>query len=984
MPERSRGIHGCFLELYRDVTGRPVRPLGGTLPEHRRRRPRRRPERAQLDRQLAEAARYRRRRMRRLSGRRTARPPRMGRHRAADRRAARPRAGAGPHGDAARIPGRPPAVRTGGARSRRCDRSASLVRSRSCAAGSATGSAAARSDDRRARLAAVSCGAALRARCVDRRTVDRAARRRSRSRVAAARRRAPASNSAPGVRTSDSISAVRRVDAAPGARPPPHQRSRRVLHRRAGGVVPPPPRRSRACLRDVRHGRVFQRGDVPPGRHRRPPAAAVPGRDSSRPLRRGNRGRWRQPDRAIAAAATTRRGVPRLQRASRQQVAGQRRRAHDGVRLAGPGAAHPARRLSLAAPRDGAASTRRPSPPAHPPASWIATTQRRRSASIPGSPYGRWPISSVVSSKTSEFATASRRSSSWSGTDRSASTIRTSRLTTVGRAAADGAGRTRARSRRWPTTRACDSCSPRRGCRSTRPPGSWAPSTTPATTRSRSSTRISSRRRADRLFERAVEAIETTRRREAHERCRRFDAVPRWYPAAGGSGARGGTRRGSGPAAARVRPCDQRVLHHRPADAHARLVSRSPRLSRLVRSDARRRWRHPRAHPGRRGARRRRHQPRVLLQLRRSDRLRLRHQAAAQRHVAARGHGRCAERSAHRASMADGRDPRAHATGDCRGELSGSPVACGARATGTSNGSCKTAGSGSPASIRSRGRCGSSGRQASSRIHPNTRWPTVVGESAAWYQGKRGFLPPVAIVPGPSIDPDDGRAGTTLGMTPSIPLTVWCCRRRIAGPPLRAARHRVTRQPATAGAMDGLARRQPRWRRRAPPRCWRFVVHGTTGTGTHLLSYGAGSANPRGRHRDRIPRRSAVARLCDALDGDRRCGVGVFESIPAPGAWLRPLLHAAGDVRHRHDAGGAGRQRHGSLHRVGTRRPQLGAARRVLPRAARGGGECVSRVLDLPHQRRRHAVGCGAAAPRRRHGQPFALVWPRCGVGGPG
>jgi hypothetical protein len=33
-----------------------------------------------------------------------------------------------------------------------------------------------------------------------------------------------------------------------------------------------------------------------------------------------------------------------------------------------------------------------------------------------------------------------------------------------------------------------------------------------------------------RLFERAVGAIETTRRREAHERCRRFDGVPRWYP----------------------------------------------------------------------------------------------------------------------------------------------------------------------------------------------------------------------------------------------------------------------------------------------------------------------------------------------------------------------------------------------------------------------------------------------------------------------
>jgi uncharacterized protein len=34
------------------------------------------------------------------------------------------------------------------------------------------------------------------------------------------------------------------------------------------------------------------------------------------------------------------------------------------------------------------------------------------------------------------------------------------------------------------------------------------------------------------LFERAVDVLETTRRREAHERCRRFDGVPRWYPPA--------------------------------------------------------------------------------------------------------------------------------------------------------------------------------------------------------------------------------------------------------------------------------------------------------------------------------------------------------------------------------------------------------------------------------------------------------------------
>jgi uncharacterized protein YbcC (UPF0753/DUF2309 family) len=32
------------------------------------------------------------------------------------------------------------------------------------------------------------------------------------------------------------------------------------------------------------------------------------------------------------------------------------------------------------------------------------------------------------------------------------------------------------------------------------------------------------------LFEQAKAVIDTARRREAHERCRRFDAVPRWYP----------------------------------------------------------------------------------------------------------------------------------------------------------------------------------------------------------------------------------------------------------------------------------------------------------------------------------------------------------------------------------------------------------------------------------------------------------------------
>ncbi len=41
-------------------------------------------------------------------------------------------------------------------------------------------------------------------------------------------------------------------------------------------------------------------------------------------------------------------------------------------------------------------------------------------------------------------------------------------------------------------------------------------------------------------------------------------------------------------------------------------------------------------------------------------------------------------------------------------------------------------------------------RPASSPTRPNTALASVTGESAAWYQGKRGFLPPVAIVPGAS------------------------------------------------------------------------------------------------------------------------------------------------------------------------------------------------------------------------------------------
>jgi hypothetical protein len=39
---------------------------------------------------------------------------------------------------------------------------------------------------------------------------------------------------------------------------------------------------------------------------------------------------------------------------------------------------------------------------------------------------------------------------------------------------------------------------------------------------------------------------------------------------------------------------------------------------------------------------------------------------------------------------------------------------------------------------------------------PRTTLAAVTGESAAWYQGKRGFLPPVTIVPKPQADARTG------------------------------------------------------------------------------------------------------------------------------------------------------------------------------------------------------------------------------------
>ena len=141
-----------------------------------------------------------------------------------------------------------------------------------------------------------------------------------------------------------------------------------VLPRRAGGIIPPPSGGSRAGLRDVQHGGILQRGDVSPGRVRRSPAAALPRGDPSRPLRGRNRTGRRSPRGTLAPSATARRRVPRLQRASRKPAAGPRCGADDGVRLAGAGPAGPASRVPVALvpmePRARDVDHRRANPPA--------------------------------------------------------------------------------------------------------------------------------------------------------------------------------------------------------------------------------------------------------------------------------------------------------------------------------------------------------------------------------------------------------------------------------------------------------------------------------------------------------------------------------------------------------------------------------------------------------------------------------------------
>ena len=348
------------------------------------------------------------------------------------------------------------------------------------------------------------------------------------------------------------------------------------------------------------------------------------------------------------------------------------------------------------------------------------------------------------------------------------------------------------------------------------------------------------------LFERAREAIETARRREAHERCRRFDAVPSWYPPLA--------------ALAHVQGRAADLAQPRPEYGHATnafcIIGRRTRtrglfLDRrafLVSYDP------ARDHDGAILARIMAAVVPVVAGISLEYYFsyvdpsgygcgtKLPHNVT----VAARRDGRRAKRPADRPSMADGGDPRAHATGDRRGRRSGSRLARRAGQPGHRTARAK------PLDLARVPRCGVRRlvgapvyglRPAYARTCPCGRRGRIcsrgiranAGSCLRWRSCR-----------------DPGHAGRThgsgwaIGMTASVPLT-WLVLVGVGLPAVllallggaslvnRPLPERWTGSLAGGSMMISCAALSVA-----------LVVHGTTGTGTQLLSYGAWSASHEG------------------------------------------------------------------------------------------------------------------------------------------
>ena len=324
-------------------------------------------QRAQLDRELPRPARCRRRRARRLSERRTAGPARVGRHRASDRRAARPRAGAGPHRDAARLPRGPPAVRTRGARPGGATARPSPARSRDLRpwlrAPAAAPPAPPTALERAWPLFHVAQLRGLDASIVEQWTARHVAELESRA--------ATSSTACAGAGSCTRRSSGRFVIAC----------TTRSCSTRREALPERPAFQAVFCLDEREESFRRHLEEVEPAcetfgtagffnvamyhqgvsdAHPRPlcPVAIRPDHYVAEiePDGDGLSG-------TLAASATTRRGVPRLQRAPGEPAAGPRRRADDGVRLAGADAARSCAWSSRGSRHDGAACSRRRSLP---------------------------------------------------------------------------------------------------------------------------------------------------------------------------------------------------------------------------------------------------------------------------------------------------------------------------------------------------------------------------------------------------------------------------------------------------------------------------------------------------------------------------------------------------------------------------------------------------------------------------------------------
>ena len=215
--------------------------------------------------------------------------------------------------------------------------------------------------------------------------------------------------------------------------------------------------------------------------------------------------------------------------------------------------------------------------------------------------------------------------------------------------------------------------------------------------------------------------------------------------------------------------------------------------------------------------------------------------------------------------------------------------------------------------------------------------------------------------------------GGIIGMMPNVPLASLVHRRRwIAGGPVRAARRRLDHQPAAAGALDRPARRSVDDDRVRRSVCGAHRVRGNRDghpaplvrrSGPRLAKAASRSNSSSigcrwGSRRSRRPLPVSLSAFSNRYL-HREPGYNRYFVLLAMFVTGMLLVALAGNVE---------------VLFVGWEFVGLSSALLVafFHERPRAGVERPARALGLPHQRRRHAVGGGAAAPCRGDRQPLA------------